>query len=145
MTNKEWFKKAQYGMMVHFGLYSVLCGEWQGKRMGCTIGEWAQAYFRIPNKEYEKLATVFNPIYFNADEWVDIAIDAGMRYLVVTAKHYEGFALFHSKADKFNVVDATYPPCGKRRDFKGDLRGGSGSFGGFGEEVRNKKQASRRI
>ena len=107
MTNKEWFKKAQYGMMVHFGLYSVLGGEWQGKRMGSTIGEWAQAYFRIPNKEYEKLADVFNPIYFNADEWVDVAVEAGMKYLVVTTKHHEGFALFHSKADKFNVVDAT--------------------------------------
>ncbi len=116
-NNKEWFKQAQYGMMVHFGLYSLLAGEWQGKRMGNTIGEWIQAYFRIPNKEYEKLAAAFNPIYFNADEWVDIAKDSGMQYMVVTSKHHEGFALYHSKVDKFNVVDAT--PF--KRDIIGEL------------------------
>lgn len=107
MKNSDWFKQAKFGMMVHFGLYSLLSGEWKGQRMGTTIGEWAQAYFRIPNKEYEKLAQAFNPVYFNADEWVDLAIDAGMKYIVVTSKHHEGFALFHSKVDKFNVVDAT--------------------------------------
>ena len=107
MTNKEWFKEAKYGMMVHFGLYSLLAGEYKGKRMGNTIGEWIQAYFRIPNAEYEQLANAFNPIYFNADEWVDIAIESGMQYMVVTSKHHEGFALYHSKVDKFNVVDAT--------------------------------------
>lgn len=94
-------------MMVHFGLYSLLGGEWKGKRMGSTIGEWAQAYFRIPNAEYEKLAQAFNPVLFDADEWVRIAMDAGMQYMVVTAKHHEGFSLFRSEADKFNVVDAT--------------------------------------
>ena len=107
MEDKTWFKKAQYGMMIHFGLYSVIAGEWKGKRMGNVIGEWAQSYFKIPNKEYEQIASVFNPIYFNADEWVDLAINAGMKYLVITSKHHEGFALFHSKVDKYNVVDAT--------------------------------------
>ncbi|MCQ2796291.1 MAG: alpha-L-fucosidase [Bacilli bacterium] len=107
MDNKTYFKKAQYGMMIHFGLYSILAGEYRGKRMGSTIGEWIQAYFQIPIKEYEQLAKVFNPIYFNADEWVDLAKKAGMKYMVVTTKHHEGFALFHSKVDKFNVVDAT--------------------------------------
>lgn len=94
-------------MMIHFGLYSILAGEYRGKRMGSTIGEWIQAYFQIPIKEYEQLAKAFNPIYFNADEWVDLAKKAGMKYMVVTTKHHEGFALFHSKVDKFNVVDAT--------------------------------------
>ena len=117
MTNKEWFREAKYGMMIHFGLYSLLAGEWKGKRMGSTIGEWIQAYFRIPNKEYEKLASAFNPIYFNADEWVDIAIESGMKYMVMTSKHHEGFALYHSKVDKFNVVDAT--PF--KRDIVGEL------------------------
>lgn len=107
MNNKEEFKAAKYGMMIHFGLYSLLAGEYKGKRMGSTIGEWAQSYFQIPNKEYEKLAEAFNPVFFNADEWVDLAIKAGMKYLVVTTKHHEGFSLFHSKVDKFNVVDAT--------------------------------------
>ena len=116
MTNKEWFRQAQYGMIIHFGLYSLLGGEWKGKRMD-YIGEWAQSYFRIPNAEYEKLASAFNPIYFNADEWVDLAKESGMRYMVITSKHHDGFALFHSKVDAFNVVDAT--PF--KRDIIGEL------------------------
>ena len=104
--NKKWFKEAGFGMMIHWGLYSLLGGEWQGKRME-YIGEWIMSGFRIPNKEYEKLADVFNPIYFDAEEWVHTAKAAGMKYIVVTAKHHDGFALFHSKADKYNIVDAT--------------------------------------
>jgi len=107
MTNKEYFKNAKYGMMIHFGLYSILAGEYKGQRMGTTIGEWIQSYFQIPKKEYEKLKDQFNPTEFNADEWVDTAIEAGMKYMVVTTKHHEGFALFHSKVDDFNVVDVT--------------------------------------
>lgn len=106
MNNKEWFKQAKYGMMIHWGLYSLPAGEWQGRRME-DIGEWCQQYFRIPNSKYHKLAGVFNPILFNADEWVKLAQDAGMQYMVFTAKHHEGFAMYHSKASKFNIVDAT--------------------------------------
>ena len=105
-ASKAWFRAAQYGMMVHWGLYSLLGGEWKGRRM-IQIGEWAQQYFRIPNAEYAALAKAFNPICFNADEWVQIARDAGMKYLVFTSKHHDGFAMFHSKVSKFNVVDAT--------------------------------------
>ena len=72
-----------------------------------SYAEWAQTYFRIPNAEYEKLATAFNPVYFNADEWVRFAKECGMKYIVVTSKHHEGFAMFKSRADKFNIVDAT--------------------------------------
>lgn len=104
---KKWFKAAKFGMMSHFGLYSVAAGEWKGKRMGNTIGEWLQSYFRIPNREYHELAKVFNPIYFNADEWIKLAKDAGMNYFVITSKHHEGFALFRSKASNFNSVDGT--------------------------------------
>mgnify|MGYP002518468127 CR=1 FL=1 len=104
---KRWFKDAKFGMMSHFGLYSVAGGEWKGQRMGNVIGEWLQSYFRIPNREYHELAKAFNPIYFNADEWVKLAKNAGMKYFVITSKHHEGFALFHSKASKFNSVDAT--------------------------------------
>ena len=106
MTNKEWFKQAGFGMMIHWGLYSILGGEWQGKRMD-YIGEWIMSKYEIPNKEYEKLADIFNPIYFNAEEWVLAAKAAGMKYIVVTSKHHDGFALFHSKVDKYNIVDAT--------------------------------------
>lgn len=103
MTNREWFKQAKFGMMVHFGLYSVIGGEWKGQRMD-YIGEWAQSKFRIPKAEYEQLAKVFNPIYFNAEEWVKVAQDAGMQYMVVTSKHHEGFALFDSAYDDYNCV-----------------------------------------
>ena len=71
----------------------------------------------IPNDEYEQLAASFNPIYFNADEWIKLARSCGMKYFVVTSKHHDGFAMFHSKADRFNVVDAT--PF--RRDVIGEI------------------------
>ncbi len=83
MTNKEWFKEAKFGMMIHFGLYSLLAGEWKGQRMD-MIAEWAQSCFQIPIKEYEKLAGIFNPIYFDAEEWIKLARDAGMKYFVIT-------------------------------------------------------------
>ena len=102
----KWFKEAKFGMMIHFGLYSIPAGEWKGKRTP-YIGEWLQAYYRIPNKEYHELTKVFNPIFFNAEEWLTAAKRAGMKYIVVTSKHHEGFAIYHSKVDKFNVVDAT--------------------------------------
>jgi len=112
MTNKDWFRNAGYGMMIHWGLYSVLGGEWQNKRIPlekgrCRYGEWAQSYFAIPNREYEKLAAAFNPVFFNAEEIALLAKDAGMKYLVMTSKHHDGFAMYHSKVDKYNVVDAT--------------------------------------
>ena len=116
MNGKEWFKEAKYGMMIHWGLYSILAGEWKGQRMG-GIGEWIQQYYRIPKREYEQLAKVFHPIYFNAEEWVKLAQDSGMKYMVVTAKHHEGFCMYHTKVDRYNIVDAT--PFG--RDVIGEL------------------------
>ncbi len=104
--SRKWFKEAKFGMMIHFGLYSLLAGEWRGKRMP-YIGEWAQSYFRIPNAEYDKLTAAFNPILFNAEEWVLTAKRAGMKYIVVTSKHHEGFCLFKSDWDDFNVCDGT--------------------------------------
>ncbi len=106
MTNHEWFKQAGYGMMVHFGLYSLLGGEYKGRRVQ-SYAEWAQSYFAIPNVEYEQLAHIFNPIYFNADEWISLAKRAGMQYFVITSKHHEGFALFDSAVDSFNMKKAT--------------------------------------
>ena len=82
MDYKTWFKQAKYGMMIHFGLYALPAGEWKGARMPC-IGEWAQSYFRIPRAEYAELAKVFNPILFNADEWVTTAKEAGMKVCAV--------------------------------------------------------------
>ena len=106
MSKQTWFKEAQFGMMIHWGLYALPAGEWKGRRMP-DIGEWLQAYFRIPNREYEKLAAAFNPVCFDADEWVQLALDSGMKYMVMTSKHADGFAMFHSKVDRYNIVDAT--------------------------------------
>lgn len=116
MDMHKWFKEAQYGMMVHWGLYSLLAGEWRGKRSG-SYAEWIQPRLRIPNADYERLASAFQPVYFDAEEWVRFAKDCGMKYFVVTSKHHEGFAMYHSKVDKFNVVDAT--PFG--RDVIGEI------------------------
>ena len=124
MNNIEFFREAGYGMMVHFGLYSLLAGEYRGKKSS-NYAEWIGSYFAIPHKEYEKLASAFNPIYFDAGEWVRFARDCGMRYLVVTTKHHDGFALFRSKADRYNVVDAT--PFG--RDIIGELAEACAKYG----------------
>jgi len=106
MNNNDWFKKAQYGLMIHWGLYALPAGEWKGRRTP-YIGEWLQAYMRIPGAEYQQLAKAFNPILFNADEWVDFVKECGMNYIVVTSKHHEGFAMFRSKVSNYNIVDAT--------------------------------------
>ena len=106
MDNRKWFKEAKFGMMIHWGLYSLVAGEWKGKRMD-YIGEWIMSKYEIPINEYEKLAKCFNPIFFDAEEWVLLAKQAGMNYIVMTAKHHDGFALYHSEHDKYNVVDAT--------------------------------------
>lgn len=116
MDNRKWFKEAKYGMMVHWGLYSLLAGEWDGRRSS-SYSEWIQSHQRIPIAEYEKLAKAFQPVFFSAEEWVRFAKECGMKYVVVTSKHHDGFALFHSKVDKFNVVDAT--PFG--RDVVGEI------------------------
>lgn len=92
--------------MIHWGLYSLLGGRWKGKSMR-YIGEWAMSRFRIPISEYEDLARQFSPMEFDADEWCRVAKQAGMKYIIFTAKHHDGFAMFHSKVDRFNVVDAT--------------------------------------
>ncbi|RBQ00106.1 alpha-L-fucosidase [Bifidobacterium xylocopae] len=104
--NVEWFRRAGYGMMIHWGLYSLLAGEYRG-RSSSAYAEWIQSRFRIPNEEYGRLAQAFNPICFDADRIVDLAKRCGMQYLVVTAKHHDGFALYRSRTDAYNVYDAT--------------------------------------
>lgn len=106
MDNKQWFKQAKYGMMIHWGLYSILGGEYKG-RPSNAYAEWIQSCFAIPNAEYAKLANVFNPIFFNAEEYVKLAKECGMQYLVFTSKHHDGFAMFDSKVDSFNIKQAT--------------------------------------
>ncbi len=106
------FKENKYGMFIHWGIYSTLGGVYQGKRMdeggtGPKVAEWIMRRKEIPRTEYAKLADDFNPTLFNAEEWVAIAKAAGMRYMVITSKHHDGFALFDSAVSDFNAVDAT--------------------------------------
>lgn len=102
----QWFSEARFGMFIHWGLYSIPGGIWCGREMS-YIGEWLQACFRIPNREYGALAARFNPERFDAEQWCRTARDAGMRYLVFSAKHHDGFAMYRSRVDSYNVADAT--------------------------------------
>ena len=113
----EWFREAKYGLFIHWGLYAAPAGQWKGQRIP-GIGEWIMNRAQIPVKEYEQLARTFNPVKFNADEWVQLAKDAGMKYIVITAKHHDGFALFDSKVSTYDIVDAT--------PFKRDVAEGAG-------------------
>lgn len=103
---QQWWKDAKYGMFIHWGLYSQLAGKWKGQEVA-GIGEWIMKRLEIPVAEYEKIATKFNPSAFNAEEYVNLAVEAGMKYIVITAKHHDGFAMYHSKCSTYNIVDAT--------------------------------------
>jgi len=93
-------------MFIHWGLYAVPAGVWKGEQIG-GIGEWIMHRARIPVAEYEQLAAQFNPVQFDAEAWVSLAKEAGMKYLVITAKHHDGFAMFGSQVNGYNIVDAT--------------------------------------
>jgi alpha-L-fucosidase len=102
----RWFREAKFGLFIHWGLYAIPAGTWKGQQIP-GIGEWIMNRAKIPVKEYEKLAAEFNPVKFNADEWAQLASDAGMKYLTITSKHHDGFAMFKSQASSYNIVDAT--------------------------------------
>src|SRR5690242_8077121 len=85
----EWWTQARFGMFIHWGIYSVPAGEWNGKP-SVGLGEWIMFRSRIPVKEYEKFAAQFNPVKFNADQWVAVAKNAGMKYITITSKHHDG-------------------------------------------------------
>jgi alpha-L-fucosidase len=91
-----WFREARFGMFIHWGLYAVPAGEWEGKPVP-SVGEWIMENAKIPVSKYEALASQFNPVKFNASEWVRIARDAGMKYIVITSKHHDGFGLWRSE------------------------------------------------
>jgi alpha-L-fucosidase len=105
-TKQKWFKKAKFGLFIHWGLYSILAGEYNGKKTE-HIAECIMNDLDIPVNEYEKLASRFNPVKFDAEAVVKKAKDWGMKYIVFTSKHHDGFAMYHSKCSKYNIVDAT--------------------------------------
>jgi alpha-L-fucosidase len=96
LTAREWFQDAKFGLFVHWGVYSVL-----GR------GEWVLNNDRVAASDYEKLALSFNPTQFNAAEWVKMAKSAGMKYITITSKHHDGFAMFDSKLTDWDIVDRT--------------------------------------
>ena len=102
----EWFRDVRYGMFIHWGLDAIPAGEWKGQR-SLGIGEWIQNRLKIPVRDYEQLTKHFNPTKYNPDEWVQLAQDAGMKYIVITSKQHDGFALFKSAVIRYNVGDAT--------------------------------------
>lgn len=106
----DWWRKARLGMFIHWGVYAVPAGAYKGQDID-GLGEWIMHDASIPRKEYEQFARQFNPVKYNPEAWVRMAKDAGMKYIVITAKHHDGFALFDSKASDWNVVKAT--PYGK--------------------------------
>ncbi len=102
----KWWREARFGLFIHWGIYSVPAGIWNGKPVD-GIGEWIMHNGRIPVADYAQNASKFNPVKFNAEEWVLLAKNAGMKYIVITSKHHDGFAMFGSKASTYNIVDAT--------------------------------------
>ncbi|MCU0981802.1 MAG: alpha-L-fucosidase [Pirellulaceae bacterium] len=101
-----WLKDSRFAMFVHWGLYSELGGKWNDKTY-YGIAEWIMNRAKIPVAEYEQVAGRFNPTGFDAGEWVKLAKDAGMRHIMITSKHHDGFAMFKSAASPYNIVDAT--------------------------------------
>jgi len=102
----DWWRQARFGMFIHWGLYAIPAGIWKGQAIP-GIGEWIMYRARIPVAEYEQLARRFNPVKFDAAKWVSLARNAGQKYLVITAKHHDGFCMYGSKVGDYNIVDAT--------------------------------------
>jgi len=113
----KWFDEAAYGMFIHFGLYSLLGGEWKGEKDKAKYAEWNQANIGIPREEYAETAKSFNPAQFDADLIARTAKEAGMKYLVITSKHHEGFCLWDSEYTDFDVANTPF----KGRDILGEL------------------------
>lgn len=107
----KWWREARFGLFIHWGVYSVLGGVYKGHKQAHGGAEWIMNRCKIPVAEYQQYAKQFNPVDYDPSAWVKMAKDAGMKYIVITAKHHDGFAMFKTKASKWNIVDAT--PYGK--------------------------------
>jgi alpha-L-fucosidase len=106
-SKKDLYKKyndLKFGMFIHWGAYSTLGGIWQGKQIP-GLGEWIMYHAQIPREEYKEVCKRFNPVGFNAEEWVKLAKEAGMKYIVAMPKHHDGFAMYHSTVTDYNIYD----------------------------------------
>ena len=103
----KWWREARFGMFIHWGVYAQWGGVYRGHHQARGGAEWIMNRCKIPVVEYQQKAKSFNPVQYDADAWVKLAKEAGMKYIVITAKHHDGFALFDSKASKWDITDAT--------------------------------------
>src|SRR4030095_12788973 len=101
----KWWKDARFGLFIHWGLYSVPAGEWKGQT---NHAEWIRTTAQIPISEYEKFVQQFNPVKFNATEWVQLAKQAGMKYIVITSKHHDGFCMFDTRQTDFDIMSTPF-------------------------------------
>ena len=101
----EKWREARFGLFIHWGLYAIPAGEWDGKT---NYAEWIRNNAHIPLEVYDQFVHEFNPVKFNAKEWVRMAKDAGMKYIVITSKHHDGFCLFDSKYTDFDVMSTPF-------------------------------------
>ena len=108
-----WWREARFGMFLHWGLYSIPAGEWAGET---EHAEWIRTTAEIPLEEYERLQARFDPQGFDAGAWARMAAEAGMKYLVITSKHHDGFCLFDSAQTEWDVLGAPF-----RRDILAEL------------------------
>lgn len=104
-TRMQWWRQARFGMFIHWGLYAVPAGEWNGKT---GYGEWIRTSAEIPLKTYDEFVPQFNPQLFDADEWVRVAKEAGMKYIVITSKHHDGFCMFDTRQTDFNILSSPF-------------------------------------
>ncbi len=102
----EKYNDAKFGMFIHWGPYSNLGGIWKGEKIE-GLGEWIMYHAQIPRDEYREVCKTFNPIGFDAEEWVKLAKEAGMKYIVAMTKHHDGFSMYHSKVSDYNIYDFT--------------------------------------
>jgi len=107
LDKMEWFRDARFGLFIHWGLYTIPAGEWNGK-MHDGDAACIRDVANIPLEKYDELMFQFNPEKFNADEWVTLAKKAGMKYVVVTAKHHDGFCLFDSKETDYDIMSTPF-------------------------------------
>ena len=119
----QWWRDARFGMFIHWGLYAVPAGEWKG---ATNHAEWIRTSAQIPLEVYNKFVPQFNPINFNAEAWVQMAKDAGMKYITITSKHHDGFCLWDSKQTDFDIMSTPF-----KRDILKELATACRKIGGI--------------
>ena len=123
-SRMEWWRDAGFGMFIHWGPYAVPAGIYNGEKIN-GIGEWIMNSAQIPISEYEEFSRQFNPTKFDADEWVKLASEAGMKYIIITSKHHDGFCLWDSEVSDYDVMD--FSPI--NRDLLKELKQACDKFG----------------